>query len=295
MKQAQKQSREIDSDEEDADAFQKLDLSKKTLLDDEEVDLEDDETNEKITFDPEEYKVDPKDEKDFEKFVQLSGEKTIYDMIMQKLEERKNANLLGPDEEQESSLPKEAVQLYRELGKVLSHFRSGKIPLAFKTLPTLVNWEEVIELTNPEGWSSATMLYATKMFASTQKPARVQRFFNMILLPRIRDEIAAHKKLNPHLYEALFKATCKPAAFYKGIVLPLAESGNCTLTESVVIGSVMTKKHIPPIHSCAALYKLATLSGTNFASGLYFLHILIRKRYALPYQVIDKLVEYFVQ
>lgn len=181
------------------------------------------------------------------------------------------------------------------MGKILSRYRSGKMPLAFKNLPALINWEELIELTHPDNWSAATMLYATRMFVSTQKPTRVQRFLNTILLPRIRDEIVAHKKLNPHLYQALFKACCKPAAFYKGIVLPLAESGNCTLNESVIIGSVMMKKHIPPIHSCAAMFRLATLSGTNFASGLYFLQILLRKRYALPYQVIDKLVEYFAQ
>lgn len=49
------------------------------------------------------------------------------------------------------------------------------------------------------------------------------RFFNLVLLPRLRDDIDEYKKLNYHLYECLFKAIYKPAAFFKGILLPLIE------------------------------------------------------------------------
>jgi essential nuclear protein 1 len=42
-------------------------------------------------------------------------------------------------------------------------------------------------------------------------------------LPRIREEIQTEKKLTFNVYQALRKATYKPGAFFKGIVLPLAE------------------------------------------------------------------------
>jgi essential nuclear protein 1 len=43
-----------------------------------------------------------------------------------------------------------------------------------------------------------------------------QRFYNLVLLPRIRDDIAEYKKLNFHLYMALKKALFKPGAWFKG-------------------------------------------------------------------------------
>ena len=43
-----------------------------------------------------------------------------------------------------------------------------------------------------------------------------QRFFNLVLLPRVRDDIAEYKRLNFHLYMALKKALFKPGAWFKG-------------------------------------------------------------------------------
>lgn len=43
-----------------------------------------------------------------------------------------------------------------------------------------------------------------------------QRFYNLVLLPRIRDDIAEYKRLNFHLYSALKKALFKPGAWFKG-------------------------------------------------------------------------------
>ena len=49
-----------------------------------------------------------------------------------------------------------------------------------------------------------------------------QRFYALVLLPNVRENIATYKKLNYHLYMALKKAVFKPAAFFKGIILPLS-------------------------------------------------------------------------
>lgn len=52
------------------------------------------------------------------------------------------------------------------------------------------------------------------------------RYFNLVLLPRIQDDIAEYKRLNFHLYMAIRKALFKPAAFFKGVLLPLCEVRN---------------------------------------------------------------------
>jgi essential nuclear protein 1 len=36
-----------------------------------------------------------------------------------------------------------------------------------------------------------------------------------------------------------------------------SQSGNCTLREAIIIGSVMSKTSVPMLHSAAALLKLA--------------------------------------
>ena len=67
------------------------------------------------------------------------------------------------------------------------------------------------------------MFQATRLFASNMKGDKAQRFYNLVLLPRVRDDIAEYRRLNHHLYMALKKALFKPAAFFKGMLLPLCE------------------------------------------------------------------------
>lgn len=121
---------------------------------------------------------------------------------------------------------------------------------------------------------------------------------------------------------ALKKALYKPAAFFKGLLFPLCEvrrliklthragdfdnlaelasfkplsqqSGSCTLREAVIIGSILSKVSIPVLHSGAALLKLADMdySGPNSL----FIRVLLDKKYALPYKVVDALVFHFLR
>lgn len=46
--------------------------------------------------------------------------------------------------------------------KVLTKYRSGKLPKAFKIIPALANWEQVLYLTEPETWTAAAMYQATR-------------------------------------------------------------------------------------------------------------------------------------
>jgi essential nuclear protein 1 len=106
---------------------------------------------------------------------------------------------------------------------MLSTYRAGKLPKALKMLPNLKSWEQILWLTRPDDWSPHSVYACTRIFASNLNAKMAQRFYNMVLLERCRDDIRTNKKLNYHLYMALKKALYKPSAFYKGILLPLAQ------------------------------------------------------------------------
>ena len=91
---------------------------------------------------------------------------------------------------------------------------------------------------------------------------------------------------------ALKKALFKPAAFFKGVLLPLAED-DPTSREAIIIGSILQKCSIPSFHSSAALIKLTEMDY-NIATG-YFIKVLIGKRYALPAIALDMLLDFFAR
>lgn len=190
------------------------------------------------------------------------------------------------------NLDPQVIELYRGVGKVMSKYRSGILPKAFKIIPTLANWEQVLQITEPDNWTAASIYEATKLFASNLKDDMAQRFYNVVLLPRLRDDIQEYKKLNFHMYNALKRSIYKPAAFYKGIILPLCEdSAETTSREAVIISSIIKKTHIPLLHSAAALLKVAEMPHS--LARCVFMMDLISKNYALPYRVLDALVDHF--
>lgn len=185
------------------------------------------------------------------------------------------------------------TEAFKKIGLILSRYKSGKLPKAFKALPSLKNWECVLEITEPSRWSPNAVLYATKIFISSLNSRQTQRFFEAVLYPRFRDEMhGPAKKVSLHVYQALKKAVYKPAAFFKGLVLPLAEDGNTTLREALVIASVLTRTSIPPLHSCAALLQLVEGSQWSGVSSI-LMRAILDKKYAMPYRVIDSLVKHF--
>ena len=175
----------------------------------------------------------------------------------------------------------------------MKRYRSGKVPKAFKVIAQFRNWEDLVLLTEPASWSAAAVYQATRIFTSNLPEKMAQRFMNQLLLPRVRDEIDSYQKLNYHIYQALRKALFKPGAFFKGFLLPLCESGDCTLREAIIIGSVLARNSIPIMHSCAVMLKIAEMeySGANSI----FLRIFFDKKYALPYRVVDAVVFHFLK
>mmetsp|Transcript_3762 Transcript_3762/g.16395 ORF Transcript_3762/g.16395 Transcript_3762/m.16395 type:complete len:171 (-) Transcript_3762:900-1412(-) len=89
------------------------------------------------------------------------------------------------------------------------------------------------------------------------------------------------------------KALYKPKAFFKGMIFPLCEDGSCTLHEATIFGSVVAKVSVPLLHSAAALMRLSSMQYSGATS--IFIRVLLDKKYALPYKVVDGLVDHFVR
>ncbi|GFH18501.1 uncharacterized protein HaLaN_15319, partial [Haematococcus lacustris] len=145
---------------------------------------------------------------------------SLGDLVLAKLrEQQKDRGLSMLPEEGEEMVPEgldqKVVEVYRAVGKLLSRYTVGKVPKAFKIVPNLKNWEEVLWLTDPDTWSPHAMYEATKLFVSNLNARLAQRFLALVLLPRVRRDIKEHQKLHFALFMALKKATYKPGAFYK--------------------------------------------------------------------------------
>lgn len=184
---------------------------------------------------------------------------------------------------------------------LLSRYKSGKLPKPFKILPTVPRWEDILEITAPEKWTANACYEATKIFISST-PQTAQRFLEMVLLERVREEIHETKKLNVHLFNALKKGLYKPAAWFKGFLFPLVGSGTCTLREAHIISAVLVRVSVPVLHSAAAIKGLCDIAAQESSAGTegggatnIFIRALLEKKYALPYQVIDALVFHFLR
>ncbi|XP_044503951.1 bystin [Mangifera indica] len=240
-----------------------------------------------------EEEIDEEDERLLEAFLSKDAgpQLTLADLIIKKIKEN-DANLAS----ETRPLPKldeSFINLYKGVGEFLSKYTAGKMPKAFKHIPSTQMWEDVLYLTEPEKWSPNAVFQATRIFASNLNAKKAERFYKLVLLPRIRDDIRKNKKLHFALYQALKKSLYKPAAFNKGILFPLCKSGTCNLREAVIIGSVIEKVSIPMLHSSVALLKLAEMEYCGTTS--YFIKLLLEKKYGLPYRVVDAIVAHFMR
>ncbi|KAE8687217.1 Bystin, putative isoform 3 [Hibiscus syriacus] len=237
--------------------------------------------------------IDEDDEKLLEAFLSKDAgpQRTLADVIIQKIKE--NDEKVASETRPMPKLDDSLIDLYKGVGKFLNKYTAGKMPKAFKHIPSMQLWEDVLYLTQPENWSPNAMFQATRIFASNLGAKKAERFYRLVLLPRVRDDIRKNKRLHFALYQSLKKALYKPAAFNKGILFPLCKSGTCNLREAVIVGSVLEKVSIPMLHSSVALMKLAEMEYCGTTS--YFIKLLLEKKYALPYRVVDAVVAHFMR
>ncbi|BGP15620.1 hypothetical protein JCM10213_004140 [Rhodosporidiobolus nylandii] len=292
-RQQQDELAEEDLDELDADVEQtdgQLEMR-------EEGDEEDEFSDEEDYEEYEGLEIDEGDQAILDGYVpqgQLEPGRTLADLIMEKIGQSETK---GKEPEVHREPPPgfnpKVVEVYTKVGQLLSRYKSGPLPKAFKILPTLSMWPQLVMLTNPETWTPHATYAATRIFASNLDPKQSQKFYKEILLEKVREEIEQSGKLSVQTYMALKKAIYKPAAFFKGLLFPLCESGSCTLREAAILGSVLTRVSVPVLHSGAALLKLAEMDYTGPNS--LFIRVLLDKKYALPYKVVDALVFHFIR
>ncbi len=76
--------------------------------------------------------------------------RTIADIILEKLTEKKTEiqTQLTDNESRavDMQLDDRVVNMYKQIREVLGKYRSGRLPKAFKILPSLANWEHVCEM-----------------------------------------------------------------------------------------------------------------------------------------------------
>ncbi|KAK9174359.1 Bystin family protein [Cryptosporidium meleagridis] len=218
---------------------------------------------------------------------------SIVSKLREKSSEKKPSDI--PESCQNSNIPEKVIQVYTSIGEWLTKYKSGKLPKAFSIIPKLENWEEVVFLTDPHNWSPNAMNEAVKIFSSNLSPKDSLKFYSKILYPTIRTNISQnYGKLNYHYYQALKKAMFKPAAWFKGILLPLAEDETCTIKEAIIIGSILSKVSIPVLHTAAAIIKLSQIKVWNTCQT-HFIMVLLCKKYSMPKKVIDELVDNFTK
>ena len=203
------------------------------------------------------------------------------------------------------ALQKDLLIRIPRIGYILSRYKSGPLPKPLKIVPTLPQYDILLSITNPSSWAPNATLAATRIFVSAS-PLIAQHFISEVLLTSVRDNIRETRKLNVHLYNALKKALYKPAAFFKGLLFPLLSSGTCTLREAHIISSVLARVSIPVLHSAAALSRCCEIAADQMvgsgkenleAGGATntFIYVLLEKKYALPYKVVDNLVFHFLR
>ncbi|XP_057848576.2 bystin [Cryptomeria japonica] len=294
LREARKQQKEVDNERDEeaglASTKKAFSLAIEGVESDSDVDDFDGFSESQSHY--EEYEdVPEEDEKVLAAFMNENAgpQRTLADLIMEKIREKDAA--VSSEERPIPPLDNRIIDVYKGVGKLLSRYTTGKIPKAFKVVPSLSLWEEVLYITEPEKWSANAVYQATRIFVSNLNAKMAQRFCNLVLLPRVREDINKTKRLHFALYQALKKSLYKPPAFFKGILMPLCQSRTCNLREAFIIGSVIQKVSIPSLHSSAGLMKIAEMEycGTNS----YFIKLLLDKKYALPYRVLDALVNHF--
>ncbi|KAK3318518.1 Bystin-domain-containing protein [Apodospora peruviana] len=230
----------------------------------------------------------------------------LADIILAKIAE-KELGAFGEREEmahpieEDYELPPKVVEVYTKIGLILARYKSGPLPKPFKVLPQIPHWEDILELTRPDKWTPNACFAATRIFVSAKSHV-VQRFTEMVILDRVREDIHETKKLNVHLFNCLKRALYKPAGFFKGFLFPLAASGTCSLREAQIIAAVLTRVSIPVLHSAAAIKTLCDIAAEQasqqsecVSATNYLLKVLLEKQYALPWQCIDSLVFHFLR
>ena len=96
----------------------------------------------------EDIKITEEDERALHLFMNkdVLKRKTLADIIAEKIKEKETeiqTQLSDATGVKVHDMDEKVVELYKGVKTVLSRYRSGKLPKAFKIIPALANWEQV--------------------------------------------------------------------------------------------------------------------------------------------------------
>lgn len=116
----------------------------------------DSENEEEDTLEPDTYfeniEINEDDEKAMEKFMSKNPvpRRTLADIIMEKITEKQTeleTQFSDAGSMQMQDIDSRVKQMYQGVRDVLRKYRSGKLPKAFKIIPKLRNWEQILYIT----------------------------------------------------------------------------------------------------------------------------------------------------
>uniref|UniRef100_A0A0K8VTG8 Bystin n=1 Tax=Bactrocera latifrons TaxID=174628 RepID=A0A0K8VTG8_BACLA len=112
--------------------------------------------------------IDAEDAKAFERFQNpQEGKRTLKlsDIILEKIQEKQQdiqSKLTDNGSLNIEDIDPRVREMYEGVRDVMKRYRSGKVPKAFKIIPRLRNWEQILFITEPHNWSAAAMFQGTR-------------------------------------------------------------------------------------------------------------------------------------
>lgn len=131
-------------------------MRKRTVKLDVDDNSDSDDAEEEDKLEPDTYyeniEVNEEDEKAIEKFMSdnPAPRRTLADIIMEKITEKQtelDTRFSDAGTLQVQDLDPRVKQMYEGVRDVLRKYRSGKLPKAFKIIPNLRNWEQILYIT----------------------------------------------------------------------------------------------------------------------------------------------------
>lgn len=100
----------------------------------------------------ENLEINEEDEKAIEKFMSRNPapRRTLADIILEKITEKQtelDTHFSDAGSVQLQDIDPRVKQMYEGVRDVLRKYRSGKLPKAFKIIPSLRNWEQILYIT----------------------------------------------------------------------------------------------------------------------------------------------------
>ena len=196
-------------------------------------------------------------------------------------------------EELPDGVDEKVVTLYQKVGVILSRYRSGKLPKAFKIIPTCKNKMQLVQFTNPTSWTSNAALAACRIWVGQLTDPELRPFYEYVILPKIIDDIKTNGKLNAHLYECLKVTLYKPISWFTGFMLPLVNNEQCTLKMAQIVASCLKRNSVTRDLASAALIRLCQAPFSS--SVTVFVYTILDKKYSLPEQAYNAVLDWFMQ